>query len=45
MYTTLSALKKSGMNLRGELIEYRQAVEPASDCIVTFASAYWSAVN
>ncbi len=42
MYTMLSVLKKAGQSLRGDLIEYRQAVDPASDCIVSFASAYWS---
>lgn len=44
MFTMLSALKRSGTNLVGDLIEYRQAADPTNDCVVTFASAYWSGV-
>lgn len=44
LYTMLSAVKKSGKNLQGDLIEYRQAADPQNDCVVTFASAYWSAI-
>ena len=44
IYTMLSALRLAGISVRGHLIEYRQAVEPRSDCVVTFASAIWEEI-
>ncbi len=41
MFTMLATLRRAGIVVRGKLIEYRQAVEPKSDCVVTFASACW----
>ena len=40
MYTMLASIKRAGINTTGELIEYRQAVDHQSDCLVSFASAY-----
>ncbi|MCC6953170.1 MAG: AmmeMemoRadiSam system protein B, partial [Deltaproteobacteria bacterium] len=42
IYTMLHALADAGQPVRGELLEYHQAVDPTSDCTVTFATAYWS---
>ena len=42
LYAMLHAMKQANMKLRGHLLEYRQAVDPESDCIVTFASAAWT---
>ena len=42
MYTMLAALRRAGIRLNGHFIEYRQAVEPKTDCVVTFASACWT---
>lgn len=44
LYTMLSVLKRAGIVPRGTLFEYRQAVDEASDCIVSFASAAWENV-
>lgn len=41
MYTMFAALRQSGVKVQGRCLEYRQAVEPESDCVVTFASAAW----
>ncbi len=41
LYTTLAALRLAGIQVEGRLVEYRQSLDPASDCIVTFASACW----
>ena len=41
MYTMLAAMRQGGQQLRGVPVDYRQAVDTQSDCIVTFASAYW----
>jgi AmmeMemoRadiSam system protein B len=37
MYTVLDAFERAGMRYRGELFDYRQAVDYAADCAVTFA--------
>lgn len=42
LYVMLAALRGAGAELRGHLIDYRQAVDTKSDCIVTFASAAWT---
>lgn len=42
MYVMLAALRRAGVRVKGELVEYRQAVDPVTDCIVTFASACWT---
>ena len=42
MYTMFAAMRRAGWYLGGKCLEYRQAVEPKNDCIVTFASAYWT---
>ena len=42
MYTMFAAMRRAGWVLRGQCLDYRQAVDPKSDCIVTFASACWS---
>jgi len=44
LYTILASARLAGLHLRGELLEYRQAAEPKSDCVVTFASMYWRAL-
>jgi AmmeMemoRadiSam system protein B len=44
IYTMLAAFRRAGLRTQGHFIEYRQAVEKNSDCVVTFASACWSAV-
>lgn len=41
LYTKLAAMKAAGMHCTGRLNEYRQAVEPRTDCVVTFASISW----
>ncbi len=41
LYTMLSTFRRAGIRARGELIEYRQAADPVTDCVVTFASAFW----
>lgn len=42
IYVMLAALRRADVRVTGELVEYRQAVDPATDCIVTFASACWT---
>ena len=42
IYTMLTAFRAAGIPLRGCYMDYRQAVEPTSDCVVTFASGCWS---
>jgi len=42
LYTMLASMRRAGYNLNGHAIDYRQAVDKESDCIVTFASAYWT---
>ncbi|MFN8392421.1 MAG: AmmeMemoRadiSam system protein B [Bdellovibrionota bacterium] len=42
MYTMLAAMRRAGIQLHGHFIEYRQAVDRQSDCVVTFASACWT---
>lgn len=42
MYVMLAALRGAGARLTGHLIDYRQAVDARSDCVVTFASACWT---
>ncbi len=41
LYTALAIYRTAGKTVRGSLIDYRQAVDPISDCIVSFASAWW----
>jgi AmmeMemoRadiSam system protein B len=41
LYTMLSAMKRAGVSAKGNLVEYRQAVDTDSDCTVSFATAYW----
>ncbi len=43
MYVLLSSLRRAGYQLTGHNLEYRQAVDRSSDCVVSFASAYWTA--
>ena len=43
IYTMLAAMRRAGISVRGHQVDYRQAVEPTSDCVVTFASACWTA--
>lgn len=43
LYVMFAALRQAGISVRGSLIEYRQAVDRTSDCIVSFASAAWFA--
>jgi len=42
LYTMFAAARRAGLPMRGHLVEYRQAVDSASDCIVTFAGAVWT---
>ena len=42
VYTMLEVMKNLGMELDGHYLEYRQAVEPETDTVVTFASACWT---
>jgi MEMO1 family protein len=42
MYTMFAATNAFGLNLNGRELEYSQAVDREQDCIVSFASAYWS---
>ncbi|MCB0345982.1 MAG: AmmeMemoRadiSam system protein B [Bdellovibrionales bacterium] len=42
MYTMFAALRRCGIASDGTCLEYRQAVDNVSDCIVTFATAAWS---
>lgn len=42
MYTMFSALKLAGFHMTGHPLDYRQAVDPATDCVVTFAAAAWT---
>ena len=44
IYTMLAALRASGIRVQGHQLDYRQAVEPSNDCVVTFASGCWSAI-
>jgi AmmeMemoRadiSam system protein B len=43
IYTMLAAMRSAGMPVSGRLVEYRQAFDRPSDCLVSFASAYWCA--
>ncbi|MCB0360882.1 MAG: MEMO1 family protein, partial [Bdellovibrionales bacterium] len=43
LYTMFAAMRRAEIRTRGKLIDYRQAVDPISDCIVTFASMHWTA--
>lgn len=42
LFTMVAAMQAAGISTRGNLVEYRQAVEPETDCTVTFAGAYWA---
>ena len=41
LWTSLAAFRAAGQQLRGALVDYRQAADPTNDCTVTFASAFW----
>lgn len=45
IYTMLAALRASGVRIKGHQIDYRQAVEPKNDCVVTFASGCWTTTD
>ena len=44
LYTMFSVLRRAGIKVQGHCVEYRQAADHASDCVVSFASAYWCAL-
>jgi MEMO1 family protein len=41
IYLMLSVMKKANIKTTGMLIDYKQSIEPKTDCVVTFASACW----
>lgn len=41
LYVMLSSMNQAGLRPRGELVEYRQAYDSSTDCLVSFASAVW----
>jgi MEMO1 family protein len=41
LYTMFSVMQRAGWRVRGTCLDYRQAVEAESDCVVSFAGAYW----
>lgn len=41
LFTMLATFRRAGMKLGGKMLEYRQAVDPISDTVVTFASGCW----
>ena len=43
LYTMLAVMRECGDSTKGHLIDYRQAVTAESDCVVSFASACWTA--
>lgn len=45
MFTMLAAMRRCDIKSTGSCLEYRQAVEPQSDCIVTFAAAAWNELH
>ncbi|MCB0324679.1 MAG: AmmeMemoRadiSam system protein B [Bdellovibrionales bacterium] len=42
LYTMLAAARRAQWRLAGRCLEYRQAFDAASDCLVTFAGAVWT---
>ena len=42
IYTMLAVLRNLGVSSIGKLVDYDQAVNRENDCIVSFASAFWS---
>jgi MEMO1 family protein len=41
LYTMFSVMQDVGWCVRGKCLDYRQAVEKESDCVVSFTGAYW----
>ena len=41
IYLMMAVTRAAGLNVERHLLDYRQAVERQSDCVVTFASSYW----
>ena len=42
LYTMFEVMADCGIESKGTTLDYRQSVNQESDCIVTFASAYWT---
>ena len=43
LYLMLAVFENLGVELKGELIDYRQSFDAATDCLVSFASMAWLA--
>ena len=42
IYTMLASMKRAGISTTGHLIDYQQAVDSKTDCVVSFAAAAWT---